>query len=542
VHLQITKSQRYLLSSLSGILLGLSFPYTGSLFPLVFVAFIPVLFVDEYISRRNYRAGKIFVHAYLTFFFYNLISTWWIYHASFGGAVMAVFANALVMALPFYFFHLTKKYVGRKEGYLSLPIYWIGFEYLHFHWDLSWPWLDLGNVFARVPELVQWYSYTGVLGGTFWILVINLLFYRIVQNVYFKKETWRIQTPLFFTIGLFILIPVIISLTQYFSSSEKANSSIEVSVIQPNVDPYNEKFNLSMEEQLDHILTLAEKGKKSDLILAPETSLAYEFYEDEVNQYPFFLSLQDTVKSWKSDFLIGASTRLSFERKNSSASRAFSDGPGFFESYNSSLFISPEKGHRFVHKSKLVLGVEKIPFMQYLPFLDKLAIDLDGASGTLGIEKEPQVIEGEKGLYAPVICYESVYGEFLATQSLKGAQMIAIITNDGWWKDTPGYRQHWSFARLRAVENGKWVARSANTGWSGFINEKGDVIQKSTWWEEDLLTQKVPLISKTTFYSQHGDIFGRSFGFVSLLLLVFMWAKRFRYRFAGGPKGNQKSV
>lgn len=535
--IQLSRIQRYGLSILSGTLMGLAFPYTGSLFFLSFFAWIPLLIVEEYISKKRYRTGKFFVHAYLTFFVYNLIATWWVLFASLGGAVMAVVANALVMALPLFFFHTTKKYIGRKEGYLSLPIYWIAMEYLHFHWDLSWPWLDLGNVFSRMPELVQWYSYTGVLGGTFWILVVNLIAFRILQNVYFKKESWKIQTPIFYLFGLLLLTPIGLSLYQYFNYSEEPVKTVPVTVVQPNIDPYNDKFTRGMTSQLADILKLAEKDKQSDLILAPETALAYEFYEEDFGTYDFGKILRDSVFSWKNEWLIGASTRRSFDHKNSQASRKYDGGPGYYESYNTSLFLNQKGDPRFVHKSKLVLGVEKIPFMGYLPFLEDLAIDLDGASGTLGIEEEPQVVQTKNGLVAPVVCYESVYGEFVATQVNRGAQMIGIITNDGWWKDTPGYKQHWSFSRLRAIENRRYVARSANTGWSGFIDARGNEIARSEWWVATSLTENIPFLNGLTFYAQHGDIFGRSFGFVAVLLLLFTQVKRFKAKFSiGAPK------
>ncbi|MCT4561603.1 MAG: apolipoprotein N-acyltransferase [Crocinitomicaceae bacterium] len=535
--IQLSRPQRYGLSILTGVLLGFAFPYTGSLFFLSFLAWVPLLFLEDYLFKKRYRTSKFFWHAYLSFFFYNLIATWWVVYASLGGAIMAVFANALVMTLPVFFFHTTKKYVGKKEGYLSLPIYWIGMEYLHFHWDLSWPWLDLGNVFSRVPELVQWYSYTGVLGGTFWVLVVNLIAFRIVQNVYLMKESWKIQTPIFYALAFVLIVPIGISLYQYTSFEEVRTKEVSGTVIQPNMDPYSEKFTRPLNAQLSDILQLASKSPKADLILAPETALAYEFYEEDFGAYDFGRRLRDTVQSWKNEWLIGASTRRAFEVKNSSASRKFVDGPGYYESYNTSLFLNQKSDPRFVHKSKLVLGVEKIPFVGYLPFLEDLAIDLDGASGTLGIEKEPQVLQTKDGLIAPVVCYESVYGEFIASQVNKGAEMICVITNDGWWQDTPGYRQHWSFSRLRAIENRKYVARSANTGWSGFIDARGKDIARSDWWEPTAINQKVPYLKGQTFYAQHGDIFGRSFGFVTVLLLLFTQVKRFKAKFSiGAPK------
>ncbi|MFT5582358.1 MAG: apolipoprotein N-acyltransferase [Psychromonas sp.] len=531
--LALNKSHRIYLSLLSGILMGVSFPYTGSLFPLMAIAFVPLFIVEKSIADRNYKSRKVFFHAYLGFLVYNLITTWWIWYASEGGMIMAVLANSIIMALVFYAFHLIKKYIGAKEGYLGFIILWVAFEYCHLHWEVSWPWLHLGNTFARVPEIIQWYSFSGILGGTLWILIINSIVFWLINNVYFRKESWKVQTPIFYLLLVTVVIPVSISLLQYSTYNESTEEVLKVQVLQPNIDPYGEKFFLPMNQQVNQILELSESTIKesTDLILSPETSLAYEFYESDLTSFSFYPALASHANKHNSVMLIGASTRAFYKSKHSIASRKLIDGPGYYESYNSSLLLTPDENPKFVHKSKLVLGVEKIPFIKYLPFLENLSIDLDGTSGTLGIETEPQVLKVKNSIIAPVICYESIYGEFIARQCNKGAKMIAIITNDGWWRDTPGYRQHMAFARLRAVENRRSLARSANTGTSGFINQRGDIIESSIWWNKTAMTQTLNLNSELTFYSKHGDFIGRSFTFVSSLLLLFLFVKRFKKKF-----------
>lgn len=512
--------------------MGISFPYTGSLFFISFVAWVPLLLLENTISEKNYKSRKVFTHAYLTFFLYNLITTWWIYFASGGGAAMAVFANSLLMATVFYLFHLTKKYVGKKEGYLSLFIFWIAFEYMHFHWELSYPWLNLGNTFARVPWLVQWYSFSGILGGSLWILVVNVLIFRLYLKIRINKINWRSQIPLMIFTSISLFVPAIISILQYSTYSEKSNP-MEIVVVQPNIDPYNEKFTAGLNGQINKITKLADSiiTDKTDLVMAPETALSYEFDEDQFNNYPFSALLDSATARWDCDLLIGASTVRAFEKRNSDASRPFTDGPGFWESYNTSLLLNPDGEAKFIHKSKLVLGVEKIPFISMIPFLEEFSIDQGGASGTLGIEKEPQVLKTKNGIIAPIICYESIYGEFVAQQVRKGAEIIAIITNDGWWSETPGYKQHMSFARLRAIENRRSVARSANTGTSGFINQRGDIIDASEWWTPTALKASINKNRELTVYSQYGDFIGRSFAFVSALLLLFTFVRRFKKKF-----------
>ena len=504
----------------------LSFPYTGSMPFLAFVAWVPLLFVENTIFQNRYRSSKLFIHSYLVFLIYNIGTTWWIWNASAGGAVFAFTLNAFLMALAVQAFHLTKKYINKREGIIAFIIYWIGFELLHYHWELSWPWLNLGNVFARTPYLVQWYSVTGVLGGTLWILGVNLLIFQFLKNVYAKKESWAQQRRLIWSFAGLLLVPVIISLIQYGLYEEKGKKT-EIVVTQPNVDPYNEKFIGSVADQLNKICNLADikVSPKTDFVLAPETALPFEFYEDEVQRSIYFQHLLERKAEWDGPALfIGASTKKYFKTKNSRASRKIYGGPGYEEYYNSSMLINEYDNPSFVHKSKLVLGVEKVPFSHVFPFLEELSISNGGTSGTLGVEEESQVFTSKGIKFAPVVCYESIFGEFVADQCNKGAELIFIITNDGWWGDTPGYKQHMALGRLRAIENRRSIARSANTGTSCFVNQRGDVLQESGWWTEASLSETLRRNTKKTFYTRFGDYIGLSCGITAVLLfLLTLW-------------------
>ena len=102
----------------------------------------------------------------------------------------------------------------------------------------------------------------------------------------------------------------------------------------------------------------------------------------------------------------------------------------------------------------------------------------------------------------------------------KGAQLIFIITNDGWWKNTPGYKQHLSFARLRAIETRRSIARSANTGISCFINQRGEISQATEWWVPASIKGNLNANSAITFYVKHGDYIARVAIFMSIVLLA----------------------
>ena len=516
-------------SILSGLLLALSFPFIGDLAILSFVAFIPLLFIEDSIYRAKTKSINLLFLSYITFFIYNLGVTWWIWNASVGGAALAFIVNSLIMSLVFQLYHIAKKQLGVRLGSICFVVFWVAFEYLHFYWELSWPWLNLGNIFSNNTMLIQWYSITGVLGGSLWVVGVNMLLFNLLKAYVIDKHPIKslyLKFTFFFSA---LLIPILFSFLIYYSFKGDQGIDTEVVITQPNIDPYNEKFTGDIPSQLDKITDLADSlvTDKTAFVIAPETALPFIFYEDEVERIIHYHYLVERKAQWKNAaFLIGASTKKFFKNKHSRASRKLVGGPGYEENYNSSMLINHFDQPSFTHKSKLVLGVEKIPYSDIFPFLEDLSINNGGASGTLGTEEYAQVMRSRNVKFAPVVCYESIYGAYVSEQCRKGAELIFILTNDGWWGNTPGYKQHMSFARLRAIENRKCVARSANTGYSCFINQLGDVVYQSKWWQPTSAKGILKRNKIKTTYMKWGDYIGFICVFISFLFLILIVKKR----------------
>lgn len=517
--------------------MALSFPEIGSLNLVMAFAWVPLLIMETKLQNAKRAGLKIFGLSYLTFVIYNVITSYWIYFSDPIASLMAFLANSLLMAIAFWLFYFTKKHVGAKQGYIGFVFFWLAFEYLHYNWELSHPWLTLGNVFANAPVLVQWYEWTGALGGSLWLLVINLLIFGLIQLKSSEEEINLRQVRTFWLVlGVWILVPMGYSVFRYTTYTEKINP-IEVVVSQPNLDPYIEKFGPEMlgpYQQLDSVFMPVQSliTENTQIVLAPETAVPFEFNESSfgVGQRDYDYIMQN-MESWNNvDLLIGASTFKYYNNKRSVASRPSSEDGIFYESFNTSILMSKEKSPEFVHKSKLVLGVERIPFLQQLPILETFSMQMGGAFGTLGVEDRAVVLESNGFKFAPLVCYESIYGDWVAAFVRNGAQVLFIITNDGWWRDTPGYRQHFAFARLRAVETRRSIARSANTGSSGFINQRGDVIQKSDYDVQLAMRESINLNDEITPYVVHGDLIGRISWFASLLILILA-VVRFLRRF-----------
>ena len=223
------------LSILSGLLLGFSWPVNGIVF-LIFIAFVPLLIIEN--NLRHKSISKIFFYSLLTFIIWNIITCWWLIYSTTFGMVFAIVLYSLLMTLVFSSFSLISKKIGNKLGIIYFISSWIIYEKINLIWDFSWPSLILGNVFSESHHLIQWYEYTGSFGGTLWILVVNFIFFQSYNNYLNKEKSFK----KYFSISLLaISIPLIISLYIYDNQTIN-NKKLDVSIIQPNIDPYNEKY------------------------------------------------------------------------------------------------------------------------------------------------------------------------------------------------------------------------------------------------------------------------------------------------------------
>ena len=192
--------------------------------------------------------------------------------------------------------------------------------------------------------------------------------------------------------------------------------------------------------------------------------------------------------------------------------------------------ISGDGSIQVYHKSKLILGVEKMPFPRVFGFLENFALDLGGSSGSLGSQEDREIFtsENHSAKIAPVICYESVFGDYVNDYIRKGANMIFVITNDGWWKETSGYFQHTRYSRLRAIETRRSIARAGNTGITCVINTKGEMVQTANFWEQAVLSEKVSINEEFTFYTKSGDFLGRIMSFLAVLGIFYTIVARLK--------------
>jgi apolipoprotein N-acyltransferase len=516
----------YLVAALlTGLLLHFAWPTTGAIW-LLFFAFAPMLWLEEHIyqNQKKRQTGTLFLYGWLAFALFNLTTTLWVKNAHPIGPIATTFINGALMSLPFTFYHIIRKKIGLGKALFALPFFWICVEVLHQDWDLSFPWLDLGNAFANHIEWVQWYDRTGHMGGTLWVWIVNILLYK-AGGLFLGKQT-RPGAVRLVLAAVVVATPIIISKIEYARYAEKGDA-VEVVVVQPNIEAFFEKWNTPEAHQIDKFIRLAEPLLDSnvDLLVGPETLLGRGFEESLMPQNPSVAKLFALTQRYpRINIVFGATTYKVFDAANKTPiSLPFRDSDMWYEIYNTGYQLNANGLSAPYHKSKLVVAAERMPFRWLLqPLLGKIIVDLGGMTGTHGTQEERSVFTSTTGKIksAPIICWENEFGDYVTGYTRNGANLFLNITNDGWWGDTDGHRQHMHYARLRAVENRRAVARSANTGISCFINQRGDVLQPQPWAADGAIRQTLYANQELTFYAKNGDVIGRIALFLSALILL----------------------
>ncbi len=533
----------YLLAILTAFLLWLGWPPIPYTAPLLLIAFVPLFLATDRVIGSDLRkkGRKIFLVSGTAFLLWNTASIYWVFNSM--NAVMPSWIAllislipfglaALLMTLAFRLYYTLRRITGRAWSYAGLVCFWIGYEYLHQSWDLAFPWMTLGNGFASTHQLVQWYEYTGVYGGTYWILVSNILVYE-TWRVFRTADKPRVRWMWAIRSAAHILIPTVISLVMYARYEEQVNPS-NVVVVQPNIDPYGKWNTIPSTAQVRQLIRLSDSvgQANTEYFIWPETAIPDYTDEERIRENANFRAVQQFLGKYPNGNVIsGIESYLLYDDARTPTARLAERFGKYSDYFNTAVQIENSPRVQFYHKSRLVPGVEQLPFASALSFMKPVFAAFGGSTGGFGSQEKPSVFYSRSGIgAAPVICYESIWGDYIAEYVSQGAQFIAIITNDGWWGNTSGKDQHFLYAKLRAIETRRWVVRSANTGISGFIDQRGDVIRRSEWWVPTALKQDINLNDEQTFYVRTGDYFATAgclgSGAFAVLIAVSVFRRR----------------
>ena len=531
------RKRKYAFGFISGVLLGLSFPPVPLPY-LVFVSLIPYLIQLEKLNGL----GEINRFTYFTAFVFNLITLYWVGSWTpdadpfllIAGTVL-MFFNPLLFLIPSTLFYLAKKNFSFKIAVLLLPVFWVTYEYLYSVTEFRFPWLTLGNSLPYFGSYLQIADVVGVYGLSLLIFYVNIFFFYTLKFYFEEKKL----SYTYLVLGLILLIVPIIYGNIKFAKYTLPSSKVKVGLIQPNLNPWKKWEAGNLDEQLDLYFALSEKAinKGAQVLIWPETALPVYLltgkYEKEVRRIKSFIDSNSVS-------LITGMPNVKFYHDISKApedAKQLKNSESLYTSHNSVLVFNPtSEDVQTYGKIKLVPFGEKVPYVEKLPFLGKwikwnvgISSWNTGRDTTVFTLKNKSFNRAVKT--AGIICIESIYPDFVASFVEKGAEFIAVVTNDSWYGNSSGPYQHKEISVVRAVENRRFVVRAANGGISCIIDPLGRTIKSSSMFERTVIVGDVYLSNKITFYTKHKLLIPTIVLMLTILVLLFVVGNLFKQKF-----------
>jgi apolipoprotein N-acyltransferase len=525
-----------LLALFSALLLDLPFPVAGPLPPwralFAWIAFVPLhcaLLMPEHAGSR-YFLRRSALTAYLCGVAWYVLNCYWIYHTMAryaegmpaAGAVGMLLLFSAILGLYFGLFGLILAILRRTSGGIAVPLavapfLWTSIELLAAHLT-SVPWDQLG--YSQVDNLLltKLVPLTGTYGISFVLMAGNALLTAALLKP-------NIHARLRIGIGTLLLI-IILQLGSFFSAGPSVTSDYAV-LLQPNLDvgvtshwigPEWERHASWITEQSLRTCSPAYAGMPwpgspianpscSQNVPPPGVILWPEAQSPLLSDDPRTLSLLHTLAATTHAPVI--------------AGMLGHDDAG---TYNSAVFTAPDgvvKGR--YDKIHLVPFGEYIPYRQVFFFAHKLTEQLvDLQRG-----KSRSVFRTDGHSFGAFICYESIFADEIRRFALNGAQVFVNLSDDGWYGDTSAPWQHLNMARMRAIENYRWILLDTNNGTTTVIDPKGRITLSAPRNVETSLVARYGYESKLTFYTLHGDVFAFACGIIVVgVLLYFIFGRR----------------
>ncbi len=533
------KKQRrndWLLLTISGIILGISFPPVPFPFTLfIFVGLIPYFIV----LQRRTTLASISKATFLFALVFSLVTIYWVgswsseadpYLMLAGAALLLAYPS--VMLIPSTLYYLAKKVFPKLDALWFFPIFWVTLEYLLTLTDLRFPWVLLGHGLAKFNLFIQGADIIGTNGLSLAVAYINVLLFKAFIEK--GKEAKYNLKPAFVAISIFLCLLIYgIYKVSTFKISDK---KVKVGIVQPNLNPWNKWSTGNLSELTKQYLDFSQEcvNDGAQLILWPETALpVYAFggtYTQVENSIFNFLDTNNV------SLLTGMPHIVYFFNKNKIPEDAkyAKQGDYYYATYNAVLGLNPgSREIQYYGKMKLVPLGERVPFVDQLAFLGDLLKWGVGITGwNIGKDTTVFKIYNDKLdtiNVGGIVCYESVDPVFVTAFVQKGAELITVVTNDSWYGKSSGPYQHKDFAMLRAVENRRSVVRCANGGVSCIINAKGEILSETEMFTKTILVGEVPVQSEKTFYSKNPliiPILCSVFSFWIFGMNILIWMKK----------------
>lgn len=517
--------RKYLM--LSGVLFALGF----SPIPLpitLFFALIPFLKVIE---TRNTLA-EVNRASFLMSFTASIFALYWVGGYTEGkdpflmiGGLLLFFINTIAFLIPTTLYYIVRKNFKSTIAFLLFPFFWVFYEYLYTLTDWSFPWLNIGNGMSNFTAYIQIAGIVGSYGISLFVVAINVFLFLVYRDVREKKKLSALYS---LAAILLIVVPLIYGAITLSSFREKARS-IKVGVVQPNLDPYDKWAGESLDPIFQSYIDASQElyKQKIDLLIWPETALPVYIVEPVYASY--WSAIRKMTDSSGIPLLTGMPDLRIFkpaDKKPHDVKHSRVTGV-YYATYNAIYLLNPntESLQRY-GKIKLVPFGERVPFVDQIPMLGDLMRWGVGLSGW-NVGEELTVfntqLPGRKDSVkvGGVVCYESIYPDQVAKLTSLGAQLLVVVTNDSWYGNTSGPYQHRDYAKMRAVENKRYVIRAANGGISCVIDPCGRIISQTKMYEKTTYTGEVYASGATTFYTNHPHMITTLCTLIGLVVLAW---------------------
>ena len=512
-----------LLSSLLFYLAWMDFPGSPFFF---FIAFIPLLLLAEPIAGKVLKKRHYLLGVYLSLVLWNLATLSWMAKLGMLNLILIAVIYSMMLLPPFYFYHRAKR-VSANFAYLLFVLCWFAIEFIHSNVMVGLPIQTLGYGLADYPSWIQWYEWTGVFGGSLWMLTINVLLFALWKHYRILNSPDRKKGLIALAV---MIIPFGLSLLLQRDTQQISGKRIKTMAIHSNLDCYSEKYNMPVDSVLDYYyqLILADYNDSIDLVLLPENAVTsldwvegfYNGGNDRINNLKAFsqdLKLKNFVAG-------GVAYELYEGRPEDNLLATYMESTQqYVLMYNMVLNIHRGKLN-FRTKEKLVPFEETHPFPRLKDFTTFLYNPLGGFTFSVRKGNRDNITINDSEKLGALICYESAYGNMTRRMVNKGAQLLSVMLNEGWYDSLEGSDKFEKFSTIRAIETRRYVARSSNRGISSIIDLNGKIIAKKSRSNDGAVIADIPLSREKTIYVRFGHWLIKGtfiFFFVALFYLYF---------------------
>jgi apolipoprotein N-acyltransferase len=509
--MRLTGTLRFLLATLSGLMLTACFP-PGKLSYVAWFALIPLLKSVEHTSP-----GQAFRLGFVAGMAHYLTLIYWIMEVlgRYGGLSTLLSLGpflllcAYLALFPASFAALMPLFRDKRLAVVQMACIWVGLEFIRARLFTGFPWCLLGySQYAHV-HLIQVADLFGVYALSFLILLCNGLLYALLSAAGTRQMRARVKWEALLAaaalVGLFLYGDYRL---RQFGERDGGDRTFKVSIIQANIDQslkwkpaYQDK---TMATYLRLTLDSAPGGP--DIILWPETAVPF-FFQDNLKYAPLVLSVVHRIGK---PLIFG--------------SPAYKELDGRTTYFNRAYLLTPDKAPiQYYDKVHLVPFGEYVPLKRFLFFVERLV----PAAGDFGPGDKMVPLRHEDFAAGILICYEAIFPEHARSHARSGANLLVNLTNDAWFGMTSAPYQHLVMAVFRAVENRMPLLRAANTGFSAYVGPDGRIQALSRLFTEQILTAEPCLVrSNVTFYTRFGDVFALLILLCAAIRMVWLIIER----------------